>query len=75
MVILYIWVSPNQGIQGIIEYIHWVLVVYTDKCSGILKKNFNKLPLILAGDFIVNFADEKSQPLKTVLFEILHLSI
>ena len=58
-----IYISPNQSIADIIQFIHRSLFVYTEVGSRELGTNDHEMPLILAGDFNVNFADESAQPL------------
>ncbi|GBP87622.1 hypothetical protein EVAR_99946_1 [Eumeta japonica] len=57
MVIVYI--SPNTKIEDVKHFIHRALIEFTDEVSEILGGNFHKLPMVLSGDFNINFADEK----------------
>lgn len=41
IVMVVVFISPNQDIQGIVENIYRVLLEYTDTFSRILKKNLN----------------------------------
>ena len=76
VVIVAIYVSPNQTIEDITLFIHRSLVEYTEEVSKILKQNFHKLPLILAGDFNVNFNNkEKFEQLTSFLSDTFDLSI
>jgi hypothetical protein len=65
MVIVYI--SPNQKINNIIAFLLRRLLPYSHEGSMLLKENLDKLPLILAGDFNVDFARENLLPLITFL--------
>ena len=58
------YISPSQKIEDIIYFIHSTLLQYTEGGSALLGRNSHKIPLILSGDFNINFADEKSEPLK-----------
>ena len=51
------------------------LLEYTKEGSLLLGKNFHQLPLILAGDFNVNFADPKSDRLKLILLNKFDLKL
>lgn len=73
MVIVYI--SPNTKIEDVKHFIHRALIEYTDEVSVILGGNFHQLPMVLSGDFNINFADEKSEPLRTFLLEKIKLHI
>ncbi|GFW22100.1 uncharacterized protein TNCV_1632311 [Trichonephila clavipes] len=54
-----IYISPNHTVEKNIEFIHKNLVAYTEAISTLL----NKLPIILSGDFNVDFSKDKSKPL------------
>ncbi|GFT27802.1 uncharacterized protein TNCV_10221 [Trichonephila clavipes] len=58
-----IYISPNQSVEKIIEFIHKNLIVYTEARSILL----NKLPIILSGGFDVDFSKDKSKPLADFL--------
>jgi len=73
MVIVYI--SPNQKINDIIAFLHRRLLPYSHEGSMLLKDNLDKLPLLLAGDFNVNFARDNSLQLITFLQEKFSLHI
>lgn len=63
VIIVAIYVSPNQSINDIIEYIRETLVKYTPDVSRILQKNYHEIPMILSGDFNVNFTLDTALPL------------
>ncbi|KAK0162413.1 hypothetical protein PV327_006192 [Microctonus hyperodae] len=78
LIMAVIYVSPNKKIIDIQEFIHRSLLEYSKGASRMLsryKKNLNKLPLILAGDFNINFSDEKSKPLLQFLLDEFDLRI
>ena len=58
-----IYISPNQSINSITEFIHENLIKYTPEVSRILRKDYDKVPMILSGDFNVNFALDTAVPL------------
>ena len=57
------------------DFIHHVLLPYIEGASKLLNKNYHKFPLIVAGDFNVNFAKDESLPLINFLKEVLNLDI
>ena len=70
-----IYISPSQKIEDIIYFIHSTLLQYTEGGSALLGRNSHKIPLILSGDFNINFADEKSEPLKQFFLEKFNLTM
>lgn len=72
MVIVYI--SPNQKINDIIAFLHRRLLPYSHERLMLLKDNLDKLPLLLAGGFNINFARDNSLQLITFLQESLHIN-
>ncbi|PRD38673.1 UNVERIFIED_CONTAM: hypothetical protein NCL1_03175 [Trichonephila clavipes] len=54
-----IYISSNQSVQKIIEFIHKNLIAYTKAGSTLL----SKLPIILIENFNVDFSKDKSKPL------------
>jgi endonuclease/exonuclease/phosphatase (EEP) superfamily protein YafD len=73
MIIVYI--SPSQKINDITAFLHRRLLPYSHEGSMLLKDNLDKLPLLLAGDFNVNFARDNSLQLITFLQEKFSLHI
>lgn len=73
MVVVYI--SPNQKVTEIIKFLHRRLLIYSREGSRILGDNLDELPMILAGDFNVNFATNDSIPLTTFLEQKFDLKI
>ena len=78
LIMAVIYVSPNNKLIDIQEFIHRALLEYSKDVSRTLSrynKNLDKLPLILAGDFNINFSNEKSKPLLQFLEEEFDLRI
>lgn len=75
IVMVAIYISPNPKLDEVEHFIHRTLLEYTEEGSKILGTNGNKFPLILAGDFNINFADKKSERLTTFLSEKLNLKM
>lgn len=78
LILAVIYVSPNNTIIDIQEFIHRALLEYSKDVSRTLSrynKNLHKLPLILAGDFNINFSDENSNPLFQFLLDEFDLRI
>jgi len=73
-----IYVSPNQKLIVIQEFIHRALLEYS---NGVIKtlsrynKNLHEIPLILSGNFNINFFDKKSEPLTQFLLEEFDLAM
>lgn len=66
-ILISIYIYPNQGIQNIINYIEFSLVEY--------KASHNKLPLVIGGDFNVNFQKDSSIKLVDYLFNVFDLKM
>ncbi|GFX29400.1 ATP-dependent DNA helicase [Trichonephila clavipes] len=62
MIIIAVYITPTKGLDDIIEFLHRSLLPYTStsRCSALLNKNYDKIPMILSEDFNVNFALDKS---------------
>jgi len=58
-----VYISPKKKIQDITDFIHETLLPYTRRGAAILNKNWGELPMILSGDFNVNFATAEGQSL------------
>ena len=56
ILILVIYIRVNRTITNIIDFIHKQLLAYTPLGSAALRKNYDKVPMTLSGDFNVNFA-------------------
>ncbi|GFV66715.1 uncharacterized protein TNCV_3319451 [Trichonephila clavipes] len=46
-----VYISPNQTVQKIKDFLHFVLLPYTEDGSALLKTNCHSPPMILSGDF------------------------
>ncbi|XP_044589254.1 uncharacterized protein LOC123268337 [Cotesia glomerata] len=75
LMMIVVYISPNKKINDIISFLHERLFPYSHRGSITFKTNKDKLPLILAGDFNVNFAKDESTPLITFLQEEFQLQI
>ena len=75
IIIVAIYISPNQSVNKIIEFIHENLLIYTTAGSALLNRNLHQLPMILSGDFNVDFSKEKSKPLIDFLKTTLDLNM
>ncbi|CAF4947099.1 unnamed protein product [Pieris macdunnoughi] len=75
ILIVAIYISPNQKVDDIIDFIHHSLLSYTSGGASLLGNNNDKIPMILSGDFNINFASEKSLKLIEFLKDKLNLSM
>lgn len=75
LIMIVVYISPNNKMDHIISFLHERLFPYSQRGSIIFKTNKHKLPLILAGDFNVNFARAESMPLMTFLQKEFQLQI
>ena len=75
IVMVVIYISPNKGINDIITFIKTALGEYSEYVARWMGHNRHKLPLILAGDFNVNFKSEESEPLKEALHNSFNLTM
>ena len=71
MVVIYI--LPGKSLKQIKQFLFKNLMIYTKEGSAILEarfvKKFDDIPMILSGDFNINFAEDKNLPLITFLNE------
>lgn len=70
-----IYISPGKSITDIKDFIHHVLLPYTEGGSRLLNKNYHEIPMIISGDFNVNFAREESVELLNFFKNTLNLDI
>lgn len=63
ILVVAVYISPNKKIYDIIDFIHELLVLYTSEGAALFKKNWDEIPMIMSGDFNVNFAKPEAQPL------------
>ena len=75
IVLVAIYISPNQKLDDILHFLRRSLLPYTTVGGAFLGRGEDKLPMILSGDFNVNFALEDSGPLINFLQEHLNLTI
>lgn len=57
-----IYVSPNQTIEKIVDFIHFVLFPFTEGGSRLLNKDYHLRPMILTGDFNTDFSTPRAEP-------------
>ncbi|GFV05426.1 ATP-dependent DNA helicase [Trichonephila clavipes] len=60
IIIVAVYITPNKKLDDIIEFLHRSLLPYISRGSALLNKNYDKIPMILSGDFNVIFALDKS---------------
>ncbi|GFY37048.1 ATP-dependent DNA helicase [Trichonephila inaurata madagascariensis] len=75
IIMVVVYISPNNTVNNIITFLNKRLMIYGRVGSVELGENYNTLPLILAGDFNVNFASEYGQLLVNFLQDKLELQM
>lgn len=70
-----LYIHVNKKIDDIIYFIHKILLPYTMAGSELLGQHDHQIPMILSGDFNVNFAEERSKTLISFLKEKLNLNM
>lgn len=75
LIIVTIYIFPKKTVNNIIEFIHETLLPYTIRGSAILKKNYHQIPMIMVGDFNVDFSLYESQPIIDFLNDEFNLRI
>ncbi|GFY23535.1 ATP-dependent DNA helicase [Trichonephila clavipes] len=73
--IVALYISPNQKLDDIINFLHHSLFPYTRGGASLLRNSNNEIPMILSGDFNVTFASDKSLKLVEFLKDKLNLSM
>ncbi|GFW21554.1 ATP-dependent DNA helicase [Trichonephila clavipes] len=73
--IVALYISPNQKLDDDITFLHHSLLPYTRGGASLLRNNNDEIPMILSGDFNVNFASDKSLKLVEFLKDKLNLSM
>ncbi|GFX00078.1 histone-lysine N-methyltransferase SETMAR [Trichonephila clavipes] len=58
-----VYISLNQMVKKIADFLHFVLLPYTEDGSALLKTNYHSLPMILSGYFNLNFSLPEAEPL------------
>ncbi|GFY29954.1 hypothetical protein TNCV_4072671 [Trichonephila clavipes] len=46
-----VYISPIQTVKKVRDFLHFVLLPYTEDGSALLKTDYHSLPMILSGDF------------------------
>lgn len=73
IIMIAIYISPGKSMKDIQQFLYENLMIYSKEGSALLEKKFGtKLydkPMILSGDFNINFADDKNLPLIEFLNE------
>ncbi|KAL4122001.1 hypothetical protein QTP88_014415 [Uroleucon formosanum] len=75
IIMVVVYISPNNTVNNIIKFIYRRLMIYGRVGSEELGENYHTLPLILAGDFNINFASEDGQLLINFLRVTLELQM
>ncbi|GFU17212.1 uncharacterized protein TNCV_1854411 [Trichonephila clavipes] len=75
IIIVAVYITQNKKLDDIIEFLHRSLLPYTSRGSALLNQNYDKIPMILSGDFKVNFALDKSLQLIEFLKDNFTLSL
>ncbi|GFW77375.1 uncharacterized protein TNCV_2497681 [Trichonephila clavipes] len=74
-----VYISPEKSMQQIEQFLFENLMIYTKEGSELLEKRFGEkfddIPMILSGDFNINFADDKNLSLIEFLNETLGLTM
>ncbi|GFX24164.1 ATP-dependent DNA helicase [Trichonephila clavipes] len=70
-----VYISINQKIEDIISFLHHQLLPYSHGGAAILGNENDKIPLVLGGDFNINFAVDDSKPLINFLEEKFSLQL
>lgn len=67
IIMVAVYISPNNSLRDIRDFFYENLFIYSYGASALLHqkigKRFDDLPMILSGDFNINFADDKNLPL------------
>lgn len=75
IVVVSIYISVNQKVNDVIDFIHETLLAYTEGGSKLLKKQYHVLPLVLSGDFNIDFNKDDGLRLIQFLKSELNLDI
>ena len=75
IIVVTIYISPNQTIDAIKRFLHFYLLLYSEAASLLMNENYHELPMTLTGDFNVNFANNASQTLITFLKDTFNLTM
>ncbi|GFW84141.1 ATP-dependent DNA helicase [Trichonephila clavipes] len=66
IIMVVVYISPNNTVNNVIKFLYKRLMIYGQVGSEEFEENYHALPLILAGDFSVNFTSEDGQLLVTI---------
>ncbi|GBP77334.1 hypothetical protein EVAR_54706_1 [Eumeta japonica] len=79
LIIRPLWISTfnvaRQNVTNIIDFLHESLLLYTEGGSKLLKKRYHELPLLLGGDFNIDFNKEDGFRLVQFLKDELNLDL
>lgn len=77
ILLISVYISPNSTVREIITFLHRVLLEYTPEGSRLINDeiNLHMIPMIITGDFNINFSSEDAQPLLNFMEEklLLHM--
>ena len=75
IVIAVLYISPKKHINDISQFILKKLLDFTPEGSALVNEKLHELPMVLAGDFNIEFASNESFPLIQFLKDKLQLEI
>ena len=77
VILISIYISPKQKISDIIDFFNKILFSYSTKNSSeiISLKDYQTYPILISGDFNVNFSKPESKPLIDFLLTEFHLKM
>jgi hypothetical protein len=67
IIMVAIYISPNQKMADIIKFIHKAFLVYSHEGAALYGGDEDTCAMVMSGDFNVNFASSDSAPLVTLL--------
>lgn len=67
IIMVAIYISPNQKMADIIKFIHKAFLVYSHEVAALYGGDEDTRAMVMSGDFNVNFASSDSAPLVTLL--------
>ena len=70
-----VYISPNQRVNDIVRFIHFVLLPYTRDGSVLLGEEYLKMLMIVGRDFNTNFSSDKVEPFITLIKKKINLGI
>lgn len=75
IILVSVYISVNQIADDIINFIYEALFPYTVEGAAEFETQDDKVPMIMSGDFNINFNDDKSRPLVDFLRNTLSLTM